>query len=136
MAAKLSRRDQEACLKGAKAIYLSSTRQEARSRFEEWAYQWRLSQPKAVKCLEADLEELLSFLDCPPAHWRKVRTTNAIERAFREVRRRTRPMSGVLSLPMGCFNNPASVDRIIYGIVSHLNHTRKDNPLPEFTHNT
>lgn len=81
-----------------------------------------------MRCLETDLEELLRFLDCPPAHWRKMRTTNAIERAFREVRRRTQPMS--------CFNNPASVDRIIYGIISHLNQAWKDKPLPEFTHNT
>ena len=128
VAAKLPRRDQEACLKGAKAIYLSSTRREARARFEDWASQWRPSQPKAVKCLEADLEELLSFLDCPLAHRRKIRTTNAIERAFREVRRRTRPMS--------CFNNPASVDRIIFGIISHLNQSWKDKPIPEFAHNS
>lgn len=128
VAVKLPRRVQEACLKGAKAIYQAPTRREAVARFRDWACQWRPSQPRAVNCLEEDLEELLSFLDCPKAHWRKVRTTNAIERAFREVRRRTRPMS--------CFNNPASVDRIIYGIITHLNQTWKDKPLPEFTHNT
>ena len=60
-----------------------------------------------------ELEELLSFLSCPPEDWRKIRTTNAIERAFREVRRRTRPMS--------CFNNADSCRRIIYGVTSHLN---------------
>ena len=60
-------------------------------------------------------DELLNFLSCPRAHWRKIRTTNAnaIESAFREVRRRTRPMS--------CFQNTASVDRIIYGVINHLN---------------
>ncbi|MBI2855510.1 MAG: transposase [Chloroflexi bacterium] len=55
----------------------------------------------------------MPFLDCPKAHWKKVRTTNAIERVFREVRRRTRPTS--------CFQNQASVDRIIYGVVSQPN---------------
>jgi transposase-like protein len=38
--------------------------------------------PKVVACVEEDLEELLTFLDCPKTHWRKVRTTNAIERAW------------------------------------------------------
>lgn len=128
VATKLPRREQEACLKGAQAIYQSPTRREAVARFRDWAAQWHRRQPKAVKCLETDLEELLSFLDCPQPHWRKVRTTNAIERAFREVRRRTRPMS--------CFNNQASVDRIIYGIINHLNQTWKDKPIPEFTHNS
>jgi transposase-like protein len=46
--------------------------------------------PKAVKCIEKDLEPLLAFLRCPEEDWRKVRTTNAIERSFREARRRIR----------------------------------------------
>jgi len=82
--------------------------------------------PKAAKCIEEDLDELLSFMDCPEEHRKKVRTTNVIERAFREVRRRTRPMS--------CFQNSASVERIIYGVVSKLNKNWKEKPLPEFTH--
>lgn len=128
VAAKLPRKLQEPCMKGAKAIYQAPTRRQAVAHFREWAQQWRHSQPRAVGCLGQDLEELLSFLQCPPGHWRKVRTTNAIERAFREVRRRTRPMS--------CFQNPASVDRIIYGVINHLNSTWKDKPLPHFTHYT
>ncbi len=128
VAARLPRKVQESCLTEAKGIYLSSTRREAKAHFEDWEKRWRPTQPRAVACLETDLEELLSFLDCPKVHWRKIRTTNAIERAFREVRRRVRPMS--------CFNNPASVDRIIYGITSHLNLNWKDKPIPQFTHNT
>jgi putative transposase len=128
VAAKLPRRTQEPCLHGAKAIYQTSTRREGITRFHEWASQWRSSQPKAVRCLEADLDELLNFLACPKAHWRKIRTTNAIERAFRGVRRRTRPMS--------CFQNRSSVDRIIYGVISHLNSKWKENPLPESTHSS
>ncbi|MHB8733568.1 MAG: transposase [bacterium] len=38
-----------------------------------------------------------------------MRSTNAIERAFREIRRRTRPMT--------CFTNLASCDRIIYAVI-------------------
>lgn len=126
VAARLPRKVQEACLEGAKAIYQAPTRREALARFRQWAARWRPVAPKAVACLEQDLEELLPFLDCPRAHWRKVRTTNAIERAFREVRRRTRPMT--------CFQNPASVDRIIYGVISHLNQAWEAALLPNFTH--
>lgn len=128
LAAKLPRTHQEPCLQGAKGISQAETQREARTRFRQWAGCWRPLAPKAVTCLEHDLEELLPFLDCPQAHWRKVRTTNAIERAFREVRRRTRPMS--------CFQNPASVDRIIYGVISHLNTSWEAKPLREFTHNS
>ena len=126
VAAKLPRRHQEACLKEAKGIYQASTQREAKERSRIWATHWREVAPKAVRCLEQDLDELLPFLACPQDHWRKVRTTNAIERAFREVRRRTRPMS--------CFQNQASVDRIIYGVISHLNKNWQEKPLRDFTH--
>lgn len=126
VAVKLPRRIQEACLKGAKLIYQAGNKREAVVRFREWSMEWRYSQPRAVKCIEEDLDELLNFLDCPQFHWRKIRTTNAIERAFREIRRRTRPMS--------CFQNSASVDRIIYGVICHLNASWEEKPLKEFTH--
>ena len=66
-----------------------------------------------VKRLERDLPELLSFFSFPRPLWRKLRTTNAIERCFVEVRRRTRPMV--------CFVNVSSVDRIIYAIFNGMN---------------
>lgn len=128
VASKLPRKLKDTCLTEAKTIYQAHTRREAVLRFRRWAARWRSTAPKAVKCIEDDLDELLPFLDCPKAHWKKIRTTNAIERAFREVRRRTRPMS--------CFQNTASVDRIIFGVISHLNNSWKDNPLPHFTHNS
>lgn len=126
VAVKLPRRVQEPCLKRAKLIYQAKNRREAIAKFREWSREWKYSQPGAVKCLEDDLDELLNFLECPEAHRRKVRTTNAIERAFREIRRRTRPMS--------CFQNNASVDRIIYGVITHLNKSWEDKLLKEFTH--
>jgi len=128
IASKLRRRNQEECLKQVKKVYLAETRREATIVFRDWTRQWRNIEPKAVKCLETDMDEMLPFLDCPKSHWKKIRTTNAIERAFREVRRRTRPMS--------CFQNSASVDRIIYGVISHLNTDWEEKPLPQFTHNT
>ena len=77
--------------------------------------------------MERDLEQLLSFFDVPEGHWKKVRTTNVIERAFREVRRRTRPISS--------FTNPASCERIVFGVISHLNRSWERKPLREFTQN-
>ncbi len=124
----LRKSQQEECLKGARAIYQATTRRQAVRAYWLWARRWRHEAPKAVACLERDLETLLSFLACPVAHHRKVRTTNAIERCFREVRRRTRPMS--------CFNNDASCERIIYAVFSHLNHNWEGNPLPQFTHHS
>jgi putative transposase len=44
----------------------------------------------AVACLQDDLEACLSFLRCPSLHHKRIRTTNLIERAFGEQRRRTK----------------------------------------------
>jgi transposase-like protein len=121
----LRRSQQRPCLDEVRLIYQAATRREAVQRYWAWARRWRDAAPKAVACLERDLEELLPFLGCPEAHRRKVRTTNAIERAFREVRRRTRPMS--------CFTNDASCQRIIYAVISHLNRSWEGKRLPEFT---
>jgi putative transposase len=125
VAAKLPRKIQAECLRGAKLIYLAQTEREARKRYREWAGVWQEQAPKAVACIGKDLEELVSFLGQPKDHWKKIRTTNAIERAFREIRRRTRPMS--------CFNNSASCRRIVYGVTSYLNAKWKVNPIPHFT---
>lgn len=125
VANKLPRRDQGECMKGAALIYQAESRRQARKRYLEWGSTWGKRHPEAVRCLEKDLDELLNFLDTPAEHRVKVRTTNVIERSFREVRRRIRPMS--------CFNNTASVNRIIFGVISHLNSNWKENPLPLFT---
>lgn len=64
-----------------------------------------------------------------PGHlWRKLRTTNVIERCFVEVRGRTRPMV--------CFVNVESVDRIIYSIFQRFNLEWKTRTLNLFTQAT
>ena len=78
-----------------------------RDRFED-------KYPAAVACLRNDLDELLTcFRYKSPDRRRAVRTTNAIERRFREVRRRTRPM--------GTFQDKTSMDRILFAVFTHEN---------------
>ncbi len=46
--------------------------------------------PAAIECLEQDLAECIAYLRFPPAHWKRIRTTNLLERTFGESRRRTK----------------------------------------------
>lgn len=115
------------CIKEARTIYDANNKREAERAYSKWEKKWISIAPKAVKCIEKDLEELLNFYSCPKAIWVKLRTTNVIERAFREVRKRTRPMS--------CFNNDQSIERIVYAVLSHLNEQWGKQPLKEFTQN-
>jgi putative transposase len=123
---KLRKRDQEQCIKEAQSIYSANNRSEALQEFRSWVKKWRPISPDAVKCLEKDMEELLNFFMCPKEMRKKLRTTNVIERAFREVRRRTRPMT--------CFNNSQSIERIVYAVLNQLNSQWGLKPLKEFTH--
>jgi transposase-like protein len=104
---------------------LAKDKNSALKEFKAWKRAWIEKTPRAVYCLEQDLEELINFLDCPKEHRVKIRTTNVIERAFKEIRRRTRVFS--------CFSNRQSCERIIYAIFTHLNNQWKGKPLKEFT---
>jgi len=127
----LKKIDQKEVLSEAKKIYKADTKREAVRLFRLWKKHWHKSYPKAVMCIEKNLDELLAFLEIPVASkYRKlirtrIRTTNVIERAFREVRRRTRPMN--------CFTNQDSVNRIIYAILTRLNTKWEGKTLKEFT---
>jgi len=116
---------QEYCTKQAGKIYRQDNKTQAIIEFRRWKKAWENLCPKAVACLERDLHRLVNFYDCPKEHWIKIRTTNVIERSFREIRRRTRVFS--------CFSNMASCERIVYAIFTHLNNQWKDKPLKEFT---
>ena len=116
---------QEDCIKDARKIYKAKNKQLAIGCFKNWKKMWNKKAPRAVHCLEKDLEELLNFFDSPEHHWIRIRTTNVIERCFREVRRRTRVFS--------CFSNRQSCERIIYAIFAYLNSKWKDCPIKQFT---
>lgn len=122
------KRDQEALLKGARAIYLAGSRRGAIAAFWAWANTWRGTYPKAVRCVEEHLEELLAHFLEPEALRPTLRTTNPLERAFREVRRRTRPMT--------VMNHDASLERVAYSVFHHLNAQWERHPLRPFTQNS
>lgn len=120
----LPRKRQKECSKDAQTIYNASSKQEAIEQFKIWKRKWSRISPDTVHCLEKDLSDMLNFFDYPKEHRKKIRTTNAIERSFREVRRRVRTMN--------CFTNAASCDRIIFAIFNHLNKHWKEHPFRRF----
>lgn len=109
------------CLSEAKEIYKAESYEEAVYNFRKWACNWSDIAPKAVNCIEKDLTHMLTFYQFPKEIWKKIRTTNIIERSFKEVRRRIRPMS--------CFSNTKSVERIIYAIFARQNKIWKHKKL-------
>lgn len=111
---KVRKADQPAVKADLHAIMNARTLPQARSAARRFTDRWQDTYPKAVACLRNDLDELLTcWRYKSPAERTKVRTTNAIERRFREVRRRTRPM--------GVFSDRTSMDRILFAVFNHEN---------------
>ncbi len=128
VAAKVRKRDRDAVVRGARRIYQAPTRRAAISAFWRWAKRWRRTYPKAVGCVETDLEALLAHFKEPPSLRATLRTTNPIERVFREVRRRTKPMTVV--------NNDDSLERVAYSVFHHLNTQWERQPKKVSTQNS
>jgi transposase-like protein len=124
---KLKRAQREACMGEAKLIFGAPSRTEAIRRFRAWRSKWLDEAEAAGRCLEKDLFHCFHYFSFPQGLWRTIRTTNILERAFREVRRRTRPM--------GVFTNAESAERIMYGVTQHLNANWKEHPLRQIQQN-
>lgn len=68
--------------------------------------------PEFAKWLEENIAEGLTIFQFPKEHWKKIRTTNGIERVNREIKRRTKV--AVL------FPNKESALRLVTGIIIEI----------------
>lgn len=122
---KVRKQDYDQVKSDARAIYQADGLKAAPQAFKHFKFRWSSQYPGMVRQLEKDLPHLLAFFAFPKHLWKKLRTTNVIERCFVEVRRRTRPMV--------CFVNVQGVDRIIFSIFSSFNLNWKNRTLRLFT---
>jgi transposase-like protein len=108
----------------ARMIFNAKSKKEALDIFYEWKGRWGGRVPKVVQLIEEDLNELLTFYDHPHRRWKKIRTTNIIERAFREFRRRIDSMDS--------FPNEASCLRIMFSLARMLDEDWYYKPIKGF----
>ena len=92
VAIKVRVKHREEGLGGAGRIYKARNCRVAVRRCRKWAAKWRKLEPKAVACLEVDIEELPARVRVLRTEPERVGTMNVIERQFRELRKRIRPM--------------------------------------------
>ena len=122
--------DHESVKNALQRISHAQTLREAQKAAQRFVNRWKTLYPKAIQCLSQDLPELLAFLRIKTSlPHTALRTTNAIERRFREVRRRTRPM--------GVFSDHTSIDRIMLSVFTFENLKQKTStPFLLLTQNT
>jgi transposase-like protein len=119
---KVRKKDQDQVKEGLRTIYNARHILAARQNAGRWKKNWEQEYPSAVRCLFTDIEDLFTcFRFKDPSFRKSIRTTNHIERRFKEVRRRTRPM--------GVFSDRTSMDRILYAIFMYENKTEEVYPI-------
>jgi putative transposase len=101
------------CIAEAKKIMYAKSVTQAADRFRRWRKRWQDKAPRAVACLERDFDKLTEVYGFPKTLRSLLRTTNVIERCFREIQRRVRPM--------GYFRNAASCRRVVYALFAYCN---------------
>lgn len=73
-----------------KTIFAQASRQKAEAEARRVIDEFEERFPEAMNTLEDSLDEVLTFYRFPQEHWKKISSTNPLERLNRETRRRTR----------------------------------------------
>ena len=90
------------------AIFQAANLGEAKKRLEKLRGGLGEHVPEAIACLEAGFASATSFYAFPEAHWKRIRSTNGLERLHGEIKRRIRSV--------GAFPDRASALRLITAV--------------------
>lgn len=87
---KVPRAAREEIKRRVRDVFYAPALETARDRAAEVLQEFEREYPAAMRSFQEDLEASLAYLRCPLAHHKAIRTTNLLERAFQESRRRTK----------------------------------------------
>lgn len=90
------------------ALFHARARAAARQQLALLTARWTKELPEAMACLEQGFAAATVFYLFPPAHWKRIRTTNSLERLHGEIKRRIRAV--------GAFPDRASALRLITAV--------------------
>ena len=90
-------------------IFKALSRKDARARLDKLKTGLGGEVPEAMECLEGGFAAATVFYDFPQRHWKKIRSTNGVERLHAEVKRRIRAV--------GAFPDRASALRLITAVL-------------------
>ena len=88
-----------------KAVFVIQAPDQVRAHWQRVTEMLRKQFPTAVPVMDAARDDVLAFLHFPQEHWRKVWSTNPLERLNKEIKRRTNVV--------GIFPNDASIVRLV-----------------------
>lgn len=98
--------------KDIRAIFTAASRAEAEGRLKTSVARYEQTAPRLAAWMEENVPEGLTVFSFAEAHWKKLRTSNGVERLNQEIRRRTR----VARL----FPNEASLLRLVSAVLMEI----------------
>lgn len=87
---KVLEHDRASVRESVRKVFYASTYEHAKEALEMFKKKWSMKYPSAVECLTEDIESCLTYYKYPYQHWLRIRTTNVVERSFKEVKRRVK----------------------------------------------
>ncbi|MEK7864192.1 MAG: IS256 family transposase [Nitrospirota bacterium] len=87
---KALEQDRASVKESVRKVFYASTYEHAKEAVEMFKKKWSMKYPSAVECLTEDIESCLTYYKYPYQHWLRIRTTNVVERSFKEVKRRVK----------------------------------------------
>lgn len=88
--ARIPKKEQQRIRRELNRIFYAPSLEDAQEAARQFAAKWQNIYPNAVETLGRDLDDCLTFFRLPQRYWKRIRTSNSLERTFKEVRRRTR----------------------------------------------
>ena len=90
-------------------IFYAACLDDAKGEARQFLSRYSSEFPTAMEVLAKHLEECLTFYRFPERHWKYIRTSNVLERAFKEVKRRTKVV--------GRFPTETSALMMVFGVL-------------------
>jgi len=111
---RTKRKNLTAVAEDVKSIFQTNSKNEAMEKVKQVVKKWYMVEPKAMESLRFNIEYCFTYFSFPKELWRKIRTTNILDREFREFRRRMKVFDNT-------FQNPESGERYTNSIINYLN---------------
>lgn len=87
---KVLEQDKASVKTSVRKVFYASTYEHAKEAVELFKKKWSMKYPSAAECLTENIEDCLTYYKYPYQHWLRIRTTNIVERSFKEVKRRVK----------------------------------------------
>ena len=105
-------------------IYFALNERDARENARAFIKEYKDIFPRLVDCIKKDLDSCIAYMKHPFRRWKHIRTTNIIERGFKEVKRRVKVME--------TFPTEESCIRILYSLLRLQNENWEGKPIASF----